>query len=107
MRFQKRIKLAPGVRLNLSHRGVSTTIGARGASVNVGRKGVYANTGLPGTGLSHRSKVGGASASPGAPDETVGAAPERPDDSPRARGGRRWRWVVAGVVVLVLVAVFA
>lgn len=60
MRFQKRIKIAPGVKLNLSKSGVSTTVGARGASVNIGKNGAHVNTGIPGTGISHRQKIGAA-----------------------------------------------
>lgn len=58
--FRKSIKIAPGVRLNLSKRGVSGTFGGKGASINVGSKGAYLNTGIPGTGLYSRTKIGGA-----------------------------------------------
>lgn len=61
MKFRKRITLAPGVRLNLSKRGVSTTVGPRGLNLNLGRKGAYLNTGIPGTGLYDRQRIGGAS----------------------------------------------
>ncbi|MDO6722628.1 DUF4236 domain-containing protein [Celeribacter halophilus] len=57
VRFRKSIKVAPGVRLNVSKSGVSTTVGVRGASVNVGKQGVYGNAGIPGTGLSVREKL--------------------------------------------------
>lgn len=56
-RFQKRIKILPGVRLNISKSGISTTIGGRGASVNIGKRGVYGNAGIPGTGLSMRERL--------------------------------------------------
>ena len=56
-RFQKRIKLFPGVRLNLSNGSPSLSIGARGASLTVGKRGVYANAGIPGSGLSHRTRL--------------------------------------------------
>lgn len=56
-RFQKRIKIAPGLRLNISKSGFSTTVGAKGASVNIGKNGTYANVGLPGSGLSFREKI--------------------------------------------------
>jgi len=59
MKFRKRITIAPGVRLNLSKRGVSTTIGPRGLNVNMGRRGTYLNTGIPGTGLYDRQRIGG------------------------------------------------
>lgn len=58
-RFQKRIKIMPGVRVNLSRSGVSASAGVPGASVNAGKDGAFANAGLPGTGLSSRSKLGG------------------------------------------------
>lgn len=57
LRFQKRVQLFPGVRLNFSRSGISATLGVRGASMTVGRDGVYANLGLPGSGLSYREKV--------------------------------------------------
>lgn len=56
-RFQRRIRVAPGLRVNLSKRGISTSVGKRGGTVSVGRRGVYGNVGLPGTGLSYRSKL--------------------------------------------------
>lgn len=49
-RFRKSVQLFPGVRLNFSRSGVSTTIGVRGAGVTIGPRGTYANVGLPGTG---------------------------------------------------------
>jgi len=58
-RFQKRIGILPGVRINLSKGGVSTSLGPRGADVNIGRDGISTNAGIPGTGLSYRSKLGG------------------------------------------------
>jgi len=57
--YRKRITIAPGVRLNVSKKGVSTTFGMRGASINVGRNGTYLNTGIPGTGIYSRRKIGG------------------------------------------------
>ena len=56
-RFRKTIKLFPGVKINLSKSGISTTIGGRGASVNIGRSGTRATVGLPGTGISYSMKL--------------------------------------------------
>lgn len=56
-RFQRRVRIAPGIRLNFSTRGMSTTIGPRGASINLGRSGVHANLGVPGTGISFRERL--------------------------------------------------
>jgi hypothetical protein len=56
-RFRRSIRIAPGLRLNLSPSGVSATVGPRGASVSFGRRGTYLNVGLPGTGLSYRERL--------------------------------------------------
>lgn len=56
-RYRKRIKIAPGVSINLSRNGVSTTIGTRGASLSIGKNGTFINTGIPGTGLYNRKKI--------------------------------------------------
>ncbi|MCD7721633.1 MAG: DUF4236 domain-containing protein [Prevotellaceae bacterium] len=58
--YRRRIRLFPGVTLNISKRGISTTVGKKGMSVNVGSKGAYLNTGLPGTGVYSRKKLSGA-----------------------------------------------
>lgn len=55
--FRKRIKVFPGIHLNIGKTGTSFTVGGRGASVNIGEKGVYANTGIPGTGIYSRTKI--------------------------------------------------
>ena len=58
MRFRKSVKIMPGVRLNLSKSGVSTSFGGRGATVNVGKRGVRSTLSVPGTGLSWSSMSG-------------------------------------------------
>ncbi len=57
LRYRKRIKIAPGIYINISKSGMSTTIGPRGASVNFGRNGTYINAGIPGTGLYERQRI--------------------------------------------------
>jgi hypothetical protein len=57
-RFQKRISILPGVRINLSKSGASASIGPKGADVNIGPHGVTTNAGIPGTGMSYRSRLG-------------------------------------------------
>lgn len=64
-RFRKRIKILPGIRLNLSKSGISTTVGVRGASVTFGPNGTYLNTGIPGTGIYSRERISGPSMSTG------------------------------------------
>lgn len=58
MRFRRRIRLFPGMNINLSKTGISTTVGIPGASVNLGRQGAFLNTGIPGTGLYDRQRLG-------------------------------------------------
>lgn len=57
VRFRKSIKLAPGLRMNLSGGGASWTLGPRGASVGIGQRGTYLNTGIPGSGLYARQRI--------------------------------------------------
>lgn len=56
-RFQRRIKILPKVRLNVSKSGVSTSFGGRGLSTTIGKKGAHLNVGLPGTGLAYRTRI--------------------------------------------------
>lgn len=57
--FRKRIKIVPGVHLNLSKSGISTSIGPKGAKVTFGKNGTYLNKGIPSTGLYSREKLSG------------------------------------------------
>jgi hypothetical protein len=55
LRFQRRIKLLPGLHLNLSKSGIGVSVGGRGAHIGVTARGQrYTSVGLPGTGLSWR-----------------------------------------------------
>jgi hypothetical protein len=54
VRFRQRVKLFPGVHLNVSRGGVSVSIGGPGGTVNIDKRGkVKATVGIPGTGLSY------------------------------------------------------
>ena len=55
-RFRRSIKIAPGVRMHVGKRGISS-ISAGG--FNFGSRGVYHTASVPGTGISYRSKIGG------------------------------------------------
>ena len=54
-RFRKSVKIMPGVRLNFSKSGVSTSVGGSGATVNISSRGTRHTVGVPGTGLSFSS----------------------------------------------------
>jgi len=51
-RFRKSIKIAPGIKINIGKKGISSlSVGPRGAHINVGKNGTSVSTGIPGTGL--------------------------------------------------------
>lgn len=60
-RFQKRIKIFPGVYINLSKSGVTGSVGGHGATVNVdpitGKRMI--TLGIPGSGMSYRMPLSG------------------------------------------------
>lgn len=56
-KFRKRIKIAPGININLSKSGISTSIGKPGATINIGKKGVKATVGVPGSGFSYSQNL--------------------------------------------------
>ena len=77
-RFHKRIKLFPGVTMNLGKNGSSFSFGPRGAKVTVGKNGVRKTIGIPGTGLSYstydrfdNSEKGSSRATSSAPKNTI------------------------------------
>ena len=53
LRFRRTAKIAPGIRLNFSKSGVSTSFGPRGLHYTVGHGRRRTTVGLPGTGLSY------------------------------------------------------
>lgn len=56
LNFRKSFKIAPGVKLNVSKKGISSvSAGVKGARVSVGKKGTRTTVGIPGTGLSYSS----------------------------------------------------
>lgn len=58
MRFRKSVKVAKGVKLNLSKGGASFTLGSGSPiSLNLGTKGAYLNWSIPGTGVYDRVRL--------------------------------------------------
>lgn len=58
-RFQRRIRIAPGVRLNLSKSGVGGSLGRTGLRLGLdAKRRKYFSVGLPRTGLSYRTFFG-------------------------------------------------
>jgi hypothetical protein len=60
-RFRRSVKIMPGVRLNFSNSGISTTLGGSPFSVNIGKRGVRRTLSIPGTGLYHTAELGAGS----------------------------------------------
>ena len=56
-RFRRSMQMFPGVRVNLSGSGISTTFGVPGAHVTVGPSGSRLSVGLPGSGLSYQQPL--------------------------------------------------
>jgi hypothetical protein len=68
LRFYRRFPVLPGVRLNVTTRGVSASFGHRGAWYTVGTHGRRTATlGWPGTGLRYTASRGGSAPRQGVP----------------------------------------
>lgn len=65
-RFYKRVRIAPGVSLNLGKKGASVSVGPRGAKMTFGRNGVRSSVGIPGTGIRYEKRYGKSKPSRGA-----------------------------------------
>ena len=55
--LSQEIGVVPGVKVNLSKTGVSTSVGGKGATLNVGHGKRMVTLGIPGTGLSYRTEA--------------------------------------------------
>ncbi|TCB41725.1 DUF4236 domain-containing protein [Acinetobacter terrestris] len=104
-RFRKSIKLLPGLKINLTHKGISSaSIGKPGASLNIGKKGTRTSVGIPGTGLSY-SKHRPYTNNPNTPQSASQQPP--PLDSPSMETSRSnvWLWVFFGIFCFIVGAV--
>ena len=75
-RLFRRLKIAPGITINLSKSGLSASAGMRGARVTLGPRGVRRTMGIPSTGISYseNSSIGGS------PKRTRRSSNTRPTD---------------------------
>lgn len=109
-RFRRRVSIIPGVWLNLSKSGISTSLGGRGLTYNLSKRGTRKTVGLPGTGLSWRSPT-----KPWQGDESIEAPAQEPGapevaseaDIPPSQGWKLvlWAFVIGVVVGMVLLLV--
>lgn len=79
--FKKRIRIAPGLHVNIGKTGVSARAGNRFGGVTAGTSGARASANIPGTGLSVRKDLG-----KGAKSEPADAT-QRPAHRSRSRFG--------------------
>lgn len=62
-RFRRTVRLAKGVRVNVSKTGASLSVGKPGATLNLGRRS-RVTVGLPGSGLSYTQPLKGGASEP-------------------------------------------
>lgn len=55
-RYQKRVKILPGVWLCFSKSGVSLSLGPRGLKTSISKRGVRHSFGIPGTGMRYETR---------------------------------------------------
>jgi tetratricopeptide (TPR) repeat protein len=78
LRYRRSIKIAPGIKINLTKTGLGMTVGPRGNHYSVHSSGRHTRTvGLPGTGLYYQSVTGRGGQAQGSTGPR-GAAPGRP-----------------------------
>ena len=78
-RAWRRVRLAPGVTINLSRSGPSVSVGPRGSKVTFSRRGVRQTVGIPGTGVSAtRQLPGGGTVRTATPSARRQAPPPSP-----------------------------
>ena len=95
LRLWRRIRIAPGVTINVSKGGISTSLGVRGAHVTFNKHGVRKTVGLPGSGIFYSDF------------QRYDTAPQAPQNTqyPPANLGVS-RDLIAGIISGVLLAVF-
>jgi hypothetical protein len=90
-RFRKRVKLLPGVWVNLSKGGVSTSVGGKGLTVNLKSSKVKTTASIPGTGMSYSETA-----------DTQAHQATTSDPAPARAGIPIWVWLLLFVIVLAL-----
>lgn len=95
--FRKSFKIAPGVRLNVGKKGISSiSVGGKGARVNLGKKGTRTTLSAPGTGLSYSSYKPHKKSAPSAKRQPDYGNPDNFLGYPKSE------WVISIVVVLIV-----
>lgn len=99
-RLFRRIKIAPGVTINVSKSGLSTSFGPKGAKITVGKRGIRKTVGIPGTGMYYTSLT---SPDRKSANPVTAAAAATAAGAPTTWGIRSWVGVLVVVVILAAV----
>ena len=105
IRFRRTYKIFPGVKINVSKGGISTTVGPRGFHLTFNKQGVRQSIGLPGTGLSESSYLIDYDPEPDKKDRgsKAGAHPRTQDDDRAGGDVGCFPWGCLAFIVIVLV----
>ena len=102
-RYRKSVKIAPGVRMNISKSGASVSVGGKGGHVTVNSKGeTRVGASIPGTGVSYSEKVSGPSKSSGG--SGGGSGPKPPQKPKKDWSGKFLGCLLAAVILALLFA---
>jgi hypothetical protein len=93
-RFRRSVKILPGIRLNFSRSGVSTSVGVRGAHITVGHGKVRETVGLPGSGINYTHVEGTHQEA-----RSEAQAAEVAGPLPKGKAWRGWLWI--GVLIVI------
>lgn len=104
-RFRKSIKILPGLKLNLTHKGItSASIGKPGASLNIGKKGTRTSIGIPGTSLSY-SKHHPYTNQPNPLQNSSQQPPPLNSRSIETSRSNVWGWIIFGLFCFIVGAI--
>lgn len=106
-KFRRSIKIAPGLRLNLTHRGVSARVGGRGFGYTVNANGrQHISAGIPGSGIHISEQIAPPRKNQpksGPVTHVEALEPASPDESGGAGGGGRIvAWIIVGMIVFMI-----
>jgi Protein of unknown function (DUF4236) len=103
-RFYRRVRLFPGLTLNVSRSGPSLSVGIRGAHVTVGKRGVTRTVGIPGSGIFYTSRTGHYTGVHSAHRETARVSRDTRPVGVAWLLGTILLWLSVGVVVALVIA---
>ncbi|MDY6457349.1 DUF4236 domain-containing protein [Acinetobacter faecalis] len=104
-RFRKSIKILPGLKINLTHKGISSaSIGKPGASLNIGKKGTRTSVGIPGTGISY-SKHRPYTKKSNTPQHSIQQPPVFDPVNTTQSKSNVWIWVIFGLFCFIVGAI--